>query len=218
MTTPKSTIQSLTVTPDPLNFPPPFDKVVKKTLQLENKTDLITVWKVKTTAPKRYIVRPNVGFVLGKETKEIQVKFNLSKDPPENNEDLKKDKFLILYFTYKEKIPQDEEERNKLLTQLWKEEPPRPTNKIRLSCTFLEENVARKEQTDQPKEPERSTDKVTEVNPSDTQTVKTERSNVNQQKDQQLIQAIAPYIQERTLLLLLLGFVVGKILIYLFSK
>ena len=42
-------------------FPGPFQEVVTSHLYLKNPTNNIVVFKVKTTAPKQYCVRPNSG-------------------------------------------------------------------------------------------------------------------------------------------------------------
>lgn len=43
------------------NFAGPFTDVVQAQMVLKNPTDRYVVFKVKTTAPKQYCVRPNSG-------------------------------------------------------------------------------------------------------------------------------------------------------------
>eukprot|EP01118_Nematostelium_gracile_P003356 TRINITY_DN13844_c0_g1_i1.p1 TRINITY_DN13844_c0_g1~~TRINITY_DN13844_c0_g1_i1.p1 ORF type:complete len:272 (-),score=67.53 TRINITY_DN13844_c0_g1_i1:11-826(-) len=67
--------------------------MVTNTLNLQNISNNPLTYKIKTTAPKRYIVRPNIGLLQPGESVEIQVSITPSKDKPE---DLKKrDKFLV---------------------------------------------------------------------------------------------------------------------------
>jgi hypothetical protein len=86
-----------------LDFKRPFNLVVKQTLTVSNShpTDAIA-FKVKTTAPKQYCVRPNSGRIVPGGTTEVQVLLQaMREDPPA---DFKcKDKFLVQSI----KIPTD---------------------------------------------------------------------------------------------------------------
>ncbi|KAJ3085659.1 phosphatidylinositol-binding protein scs2 [Quaeritorhiza haematococci] len=78
-----------------LEFRRPFTSVVKQTLHVTNyHSDAPIAFKVKTTAPKQYCVRPNSGRILPNETAEVQVQLQaMREDPPL---DFKcKDKFLV---------------------------------------------------------------------------------------------------------------------------
>ncbi|KRX18950.1 Vesicle-associated membrane protein-associated protein B, partial [Trichinella nelsoni] len=67
-------IQVLQLYPEKeLVFKGPFTKVVTTTLQLTNPTDKTVCFKVKTTAPKQYYVRPNSGIILSKKTINISI-------------------------------------------------------------------------------------------------------------------------------------------------
>lgn len=46
-----------------LNFAGPFTDVVTTNLKLRNPSDRKVCFKVKTTAPRRYCVRPNSGII-----------------------------------------------------------------------------------------------------------------------------------------------------------
>lgn len=62
-------------------------------MQLTNKTDKYVAFKVKTTNPKKYCVRPNTGIVLPGSTCDVTVTMQAQKDVPV---DLQcKDKFLL---------------------------------------------------------------------------------------------------------------------------
>ena len=49
----------------------PFTDVVTSTLTLENPSNDAVIFKVKTTAPKQYCVRPNSGLLKSKDTATI---------------------------------------------------------------------------------------------------------------------------------------------------
>ena len=61
------------VSPDILSFQRPFTiDVVKCELKISNTGKDPLVFKIKTTAPKTYCVRPNAGLILPDETKIVQ--------------------------------------------------------------------------------------------------------------------------------------------------
>ncbi|KAI1793244.1 PapD-like protein [Ganoderma leucocontextum] len=77
-----------------LGFNRPFTQSVKRTLQITNNNANSVAFKVKTTAPKLYCVRPNSGRVEPGETVEVAVMLQAMKeDLPMNTKC--KDKFLI---------------------------------------------------------------------------------------------------------------------------
>ncbi|KAF9275856.1 phosphatidylinositol-binding protein scs2 [Mortierella alpina] len=77
-----------------LSFRRPLTEAIKETLVIRNPTQLPIAFKVKTTAPKQYCVRPNSGRVEPGQELEVQVQMQAMKeDPPV---DFKcKDKFLV---------------------------------------------------------------------------------------------------------------------------
>ncbi|KAK9236512.1 PapD-like protein [Lipomyces kononenkoae] len=82
------------IAPPVLEFSGPFTKTVTRTLQLHNKTPEPMAYKVKTTAPKLYCVRPNASRVNPGETIEVQIILQGLKQEPAP--DFKcKDKFLV---------------------------------------------------------------------------------------------------------------------------
>ncbi|KAI8086130.1 PapD-like protein [Halteromyces radiatus] len=86
---------SLIIEPsDLLTFKRPLTNVTKETLLVKNPNNEPVIFKVKTTAPKQYCVRPNAGRIDGLSQVEVQVILQPFKvDPPL---DLKcKDKFLV---------------------------------------------------------------------------------------------------------------------------
>lgn len=61
------------ISPSTLNFPPPYDKVIRVSLKFSNESNEILAYKVKTTAPQRYFVRPSSGFVQPHESVDISI-------------------------------------------------------------------------------------------------------------------------------------------------
>jgi len=59
-----------------LIFKGPFNVVSITTLKLSNSKNERLAYKIKTTAPKRYCVKPNSGFLDGHATANIQGKLN----------------------------------------------------------------------------------------------------------------------------------------------
>ncbi|XP_009389057.2 vesicle-associated protein 1-3 [Musa acuminata AAA Group] len=83
----------LKIHPSELKLPFEVKKQSSCCMQLTNKTDHYVAFKVKTTSPKKYSVRPNMGVVLPKSTISITVTMQAHKEVPP---DLQcKDKFLV---------------------------------------------------------------------------------------------------------------------------
>ncbi|KAF9092649.1 phosphatidylinositol-binding protein scs2 [Mortierella sp. AD031] len=77
-----------------LSFRRPLTDAIKQTLVIRNPTQLPIAFKVKTTAPKQYCVRPNSGRVEPGQELEVQVQMQAMKEDPPI--DFKcKDKFLV---------------------------------------------------------------------------------------------------------------------------
>ncbi|MBA0795401.1 hypothetical protein Gohar_006265 [Gossypium harknessii] len=70
-----STGQLLSIEPQELQFPFELRKQISCSLNLSNKTDNYVAFKVKTTNPKKYCVRPNTGVVLPRSTCNVVVNF-----------------------------------------------------------------------------------------------------------------------------------------------
>lgn len=83
----------LTVQPTELKFPFELKKQSSCSLQLFNNSDHYVAFKVKTTSPKKYCVRPNTGIVLPKSSCDVTVTMQAQREAPL---DLQcKDKFLV---------------------------------------------------------------------------------------------------------------------------
>jgi len=77
-----------------LAFHRPLTATVKRTLTVSNSNASPVIFKVKTTAPKQYCVRPNSGRIEPGETVEVQVLLQpMKEDPPASYKC--KDKFLV---------------------------------------------------------------------------------------------------------------------------
>uniref|UniRef100_A0A5B6ZD92 Putative vesicle-associated protein 1-2 n=1 Tax=Davidia involucrata TaxID=16924 RepID=A0A5B6ZD92_DAVIN len=88
-----STGELLNIEPLELKFPFELKKQISCSLQLSNKTENHVAFKVKTTNPKKYCVRPNTGIVLPRSTCDIIVTMQAQKEAPPDMQC--KDKFLL---------------------------------------------------------------------------------------------------------------------------
>ncbi|WVZ95021.1 hypothetical protein U9M48_040831 [Paspalum notatum var. saurae] len=83
----------LEIQPAELAFPFEIMRQSSCSMQLTNKTDHYVAFKVKTTNPKQYCVRPNIGVVLPGSTCDVTVTMQAQKSPPPDMQC--KDKFLV---------------------------------------------------------------------------------------------------------------------------
>ncbi|CAN6245304.1 unnamed protein product [Urochloa humidicola] len=83
----------LGIDPIELRFPFELNKQISCTLQLTNKTDKQVAFKVKTTSPKKYCVRPNNGIVAPRSTADVVVTMQAQREAPPDMQC--KDKFLV---------------------------------------------------------------------------------------------------------------------------
>ncbi|KAJ6696031.1 VESICLE-ASSOCIATED PROTEIN 1-2-LIKE [Salix koriyanagi] len=88
-----STGELLSIEPLELKFPFELKKQISCSLQLSNNTDNYVAFKVKTTNPKKYCVRPNAGIVLPRSTCDVIVTMQAQKEAPPDIHC--KDKFLL---------------------------------------------------------------------------------------------------------------------------
>ncbi|EPS31195.1 hypothetical protein PDE_06150 [Penicillium oxalicum 114-2] len=85
---------SLELDPPELGFKRPFTQEVCEVLHLQNPTQTPVVFKVKTTAPKHYCVRPNSGRIEPGQQVDVQVLLQAMKEEPPLEQKCK-DKFLV---------------------------------------------------------------------------------------------------------------------------
>jgi len=118
--------QLLVISPqNELKFCGPFNQSITSYMNLRNPTDKTILFKIKTTAPKRYCVRPNCGTLQPKEMMEIAISlqpFNF--DPTEKN----KHKFMVQSL-----VAPDGEIH---FDQLWKDVTPEQLMDSKLRCVF----------------------------------------------------------------------------------
>lgn len=108
-----------------LRFRGPFTDVVTATLKLTNPTEKKICFKVKTTAPKRYCVRPNSGVVEPQAAVEVAVMLQpFEYDPAEKN----KHKFMVQTM-YAPDGPYDAD-------TLWKDAKSEALMDSKLKCVF----------------------------------------------------------------------------------
>ncbi|TKY70837.1 Vesicle-associated protein 1-2 [Spatholobus suberectus] len=88
-----STGDLLNIDPLELKFFFELKKQISCSLQLSNKTDSYVAFKVKTTNPKKYCVRPNTGVVMPRSTCDVIVTMQAQKEAPADMQC--KDKFLL---------------------------------------------------------------------------------------------------------------------------
>ncbi|KAI5283887.1 phosphatidylinositol-binding protein scs2, partial [Ascosphaera acerosa] len=72
----------------------PFNREVSQTIHLANRNETPVAFKVKTTAPKRYCVRPNSGRIEPGTVVEVQVLLQAMKEEPPLDQRCR-DKFLV---------------------------------------------------------------------------------------------------------------------------
>jgi len=116
-----------------LKFRGPFTVPVTSYMRLTNPSNNRVCFKIKTTAPKKYCVRPNSGILSPKDIIEIAVSLQpFEFDPNEKN----KHKFMV------QTMIAPEGDVN--LDQLWKEVTPENLMDSKLKCVFempVEENA-----------------------------------------------------------------------------
>ncbi|XP_062852833.1 vesicle-associated membrane protein-associated protein B/C isoform X3 [Trichomycterus rosablanca] len=108
-----------------LKFRGPFTEVVTSTLKLTNPTDRNVCFKVKTTAPHRYCVRPNSGVIEAGVSVNVSVMLQpFDYDPNEKC----KHKFMVQSIM----APPDMTD----MERLWKEAKPEELMDSKLRCIF----------------------------------------------------------------------------------
>ncbi|KAL5220063.1 hypothetical protein ABZP36_024776 [Zizania latifolia] len=83
----------LRIDPQELRFPFELKKQISCSMQLSNLSDDFIAFKVKTTSPKKYSVRPNTGVVLPRSTCDVVVTMQAQREAPPDMQC--KDKFLV---------------------------------------------------------------------------------------------------------------------------
>lgn len=88
-------MSQINITPETLEFQAPLVKESTDHITITNSSDQAIAFKVKTTAPKLYCVRPTAAFVPAGQSKDIEIVFmGLPEEPAAGTKC--KDKFLVL--------------------------------------------------------------------------------------------------------------------------
>ncbi|KAJ2722495.1 phosphatidylinositol-binding protein scs2 [Coemansia sp. Benny D115] len=129
---------------DALSFRQPFSALTQDQLRLTNKNNSPIAFKVKTTAPKQYCVRPNAGRIESGGSVEVQVVLQpMKEDPPA---DFKcRDKFLI------QSIQITPEMESMPMSELWamvEREAKSSISEKKLRVRYLPSEPAKQEATD----------------------------------------------------------------------
>ena len=112
--------------PVELKFKGPFTEVVTADLKLSNPTKKCICFKVKTTAPKQYYVRPNNGLIEPGAVTHVAVMLQpFHYDPNEKN----RHKFLVQTLVVPDGVTEIQE-------SLWKDTPPEQLMESKLKCIF----------------------------------------------------------------------------------
>jgi len=111
--------------PIELTFTGPFTSAVSSVMKLGNPSEKRVCFKIRTTAPKRYCVKPNSGVIDPRQTVTISVSLQpFEFDPSERN----RHKFMVQsMFAPDGEINQD---------TLWKESDPTQLMDSKLKCVF----------------------------------------------------------------------------------
>jgi hypothetical protein len=86
-----SRMSYVTVTPEEITFPNVLNQEAVFMLKLKNTSSSAVAFKVKTTAPKNYLVKPSAGVIAANSDADIKITLNKqTSDPSANN-----DRFLV---------------------------------------------------------------------------------------------------------------------------
>ncbi|KAI7728659.1 hypothetical protein M8C21_010225 [Ambrosia artemisiifolia] len=120
----------LNVEPLDLKFPFELKKQISCSLQLSNKTEHHVAFKVKTTNPKKYCVRPNTGLVLPRSTCDVTVTMQAQKEAPPDMQC--KDKFLLQSVVVSQGVaPKD------ITPEMFSKQPGRVVEECKLRVIYL---------------------------------------------------------------------------------
>jgi hypothetical protein len=113
-----------------LRFKGPFDDYVTVSLTIKNPTDKRIAFKIKTTAPKRYCVKPNSGVLDQGQSMKVNVLLQpFNYDPSEKN----KHKFMVQYLYLNDAEMQLSVDA---ILNKWKDFPASRLLDLKLKCLF----------------------------------------------------------------------------------
>ncbi|KAL9245266.1 hypothetical protein vseg_018939 [Gypsophila vaccaria] len=120
----------LTISPHELRFTFELNKQICCTLQVTNNTDNFVAFKVKTTNPKKYCVRPNTGIVLPHSTHDLLVTMQEQKEGPDDMQC--KDRFLL-----QSAITSPETTIKDITSDMFKKESGNMVDEYKLKVTYV---------------------------------------------------------------------------------
>ncbi|XP_038708761.1 vesicle-associated protein 1-3-like isoform X1 [Tripterygium wilfordii] len=123
----------LNVQPSELKFPFELRKQSSCSMVLTNKTDKYVAFKVKTTNPKKYWVRPNSGIVLPGSSSNVTVTMLAQKEAPPDMQC--KDKFLL-----QSVVTQDGVTTKDITPEMFNKEEGKVVEEIRLRVVYIPAN------------------------------------------------------------------------------
>eukprot|EP00244_Chara_vulgaris_P000700 TRINITY_DN11151_c0_g1_i8.p1 TRINITY_DN11151_c0_g1~~TRINITY_DN11151_c0_g1_i8.p1 ORF type:complete len:247 (-),score=34.19 TRINITY_DN11151_c0_g1_i8:1790-2530(-) len=121
----------LTISPSELKFQFELSKQISSSLCLYNQTSEYVAFKVKTTSPKKYCVRPNTGVVQPHGSIEVTVTMQSQKEAPPDM--ICKDKFLIQSVIVEELMSHE-----KISPELFQREPGRDVREAKLRVMYVQ--------------------------------------------------------------------------------
>lgn len=131
MSKPEGKKQKLKIEPkNEIVFKGPYDQVVTEFFTLKNPTDSTIAFKVKTTAPKRYCVRPNNGQIPPQKTVQVAVMLQ----PGDLSQEKHKHKFMIQSVI----VPNNENDQQANIDELFKSASPLEIMDSKFKCVFLD--------------------------------------------------------------------------------
>ncbi|KAJ8511677.1 hypothetical protein OPV22_002111 [Ensete ventricosum] len=120
----------LEIDPLELKFPFELKKQISCSLQLINKSDDYVAFKVKTTSPKKYCVRPNAGILLPRSTCDVIVTMQSQREAPPDMQC--KDKFLV------QSVIIDQTSTTKdITTEMFAKESGNVVDEVKLRVTYV---------------------------------------------------------------------------------
>ncbi|XP_065045804.1 vesicle-associated protein 1-3-like [Musa acuminata AAA Group] len=120
----------LEIQPTELKFPFELKKQSSCSMQLINKTDHFVAFKVKTTNPKKYCVRPNTGMVLPRSTCDVTVTMQAQKEAPPDMQC--KDKFLLQSVTAEHGATTKD-----ITSEMFNKEPGKVVDEFKLRVVYV---------------------------------------------------------------------------------
>jgi len=121
----------LQITPSSLTYLPPYTLYTSQTLKIQNLTDQSVAFKIRTTAPKRYSVKPIFAVLSPQETKDVLVQLNALKDAPTEST---KDCFQIQAAIFPN--PPEGSDQTTELKNFWANVDPKQIAKYKVRTSF----------------------------------------------------------------------------------